>query len=104
MSAKRLKKRDRTANRLAMMGIIIVVVFLAIAILMRGQKLSEQNRIYQAQEESLDQQIQEEKETSEELKQKKAYVKTKDYIIEKAREIFGLKMPDEIILRPDNTE
>ena len=36
-----------------------------------------------------------------ELEEKKVYVKTKEFTMEKAREIFGLKLPDEIIIKPD---
>ncbi len=95
------KNKDATSNRLAIIGITIVVLFIAFAIHMRSITLREQDRNYQLQEESLAADIEDQKRLSEELEQKKIYVKTKEYTMEKAREIFGLKMPDEIIIKPD---
>ncbi len=102
MSDIRKRKKDRFANRAAMIGIIVVVAFLAVAVNIRGMSLKQQNRAYQAQEESLDAAIKDEQDKSKELQEKKVYVKTKEYIMEKAREIFGLKMPDEIIVQPES--
>jgi cell division protein DivIC len=68
---------------------------------MRSVTLREQAHEYQLQEESLQAEIDEQKRLSEELEQKKIYVKTKEFTMEKAREIFGLKLPDEIIIKPD---
>jgi|GEM_PF-172084 len=96
------KNKNATSNRLAIIGITIVVLFIAFAIHMRSITLREQDRNYQLQEESLAADIEDQKRLSEELEQKKIYVKTKEYTMEKAREIFGLKMPDEIIIKPDN--
>ena len=97
----RNRNKDTATNRLAIIGITIVVLFMAIAIHMRSITLKEQDRNYQMQEESLQADIDEQKRLSEELEQKKVYVKTKEYTMEKAREIFGLKMPDEIIIKPE---
>ena len=55
----------------------------------------------EAQEESLDAAIADEEQHGKELEEKKVYVKTKEFTMEKAREIFGLKLPDEIIIKPD---
>lgn len=97
----RNRNKDTATNRLAIIGITIVVLFMAIAIHMRSITLKEQDRNYQMQEESLQADIEEQKRLSEELEQKKVYVKTKEFTMEKAREIFGLKMPDEIIIKPE---
>lgn len=102
MSEPRKRRKQRFENSAAVLGIIVVVIFLAVAVLVRGSSLKSQNREYQAVEESLDAAIQEEERKSEELQERKVYVKTKEYIIEKAREIFKLKMPDEIIVQPEN--
>lgn len=97
----RNRNKDTATNRMAIIGITIVVLFMAIAIHMRSVTLKEQDRNYQLQEESLAADIEEQKQLSEELEQKKVYVKTKEFTMEKAREIFGLKMPDEIIIKPE---
>ena len=97
----RRRNKNEASNRLAIIGITIVVLCIAFAIHMRSVTLREQAHEYQLQEESLQADIDEQKRLSEELEQKKIYVKTKEFTMEKAREIFGLKLPDEIIIKPD---
>ncbi|SFG14947.1 hypothetical protein [Oribacterium sp. WCC10] len=97
----RRRNKNTVSNRLAIIGITIVVLFIALAIHARSVTLREQDHNYQLQEESLQADIEEQQRLSEELEQKKVYVKTKEFTMEKAREIFGLKMPDEIIIKPD---
>ncbi|MBE6002529.1 MAG: septum formation initiator [Lachnospiraceae bacterium] len=97
----RRRNKNEASNRLAIIGITIVVLCIAFAIHMRSVTLREQAHEYQLQEESLQAEIDEQKRLSEELEQKKIYVKTKEFTMEKAREIFGLKLPDEIIIKPD---
>lgn len=48
--------------------------------------------------------LQEEQERSEELEDRRAYMQTVRYIEEIAREVLGLRYPDEIILRPEEKE
>ena len=98
----RRRNKNEASNRLAIIGITIVVLCIAFAIHMRSVTLREQAHEYQLQEESLQAEIDEQKRLSEELEQKKIYVKTKEFTMEKAREIFGLKLPDEIIIKPDS--
>ena len=101
MKRRQRPRKNLSSNRLAIIGITIVVLFLAIAINIRGKTLRQQVRDYQAQEESLDAAIANEEQHGKELEEKKVYVKTKEFTMEKAREIFGLKLPDEIIIKPD---
>ncbi len=100
----RRRNKNEASNRLAIIGITIVVLFIAFAIHVRSVTLREQAHEYQLQEESLQADIDEQKRLSEELEQKKIYVKTKEFTMEKAREIFGLKLPDEIIIKPDSNK
>ena len=101
MRREQYPQKNESGTRLAIIGITIVVLFLAIAIHLRGNTLRQQEREYQIQEESLDAAIADEEQHGKELEEKKVYVKTKEYTMEKAREIFGLKLPDEIIVKPD---
>ncbi|HAT01724.1 MAG TPA: septum formation initiator [Oribacterium sp.] len=97
----RKRNKERSDNRIAILGITVVVIFLAIAVHIRSITLHEQDRNYALQEESLDAEIANEQHHSEELQKQKVYVKTKEYTMEKAREIFGLKLPDEVIIKPE---
>ena len=43
-----------------------------------------------------------EKQREKKLDDRRVYSKTKEYVMEEAREIFGLQMPNEIIVKPEN--
>ena len=85
----RKRNKERSDNRIAILGITVVVIFLAIAVHIRSITLHEQDRNYALQEESLDAEIANEQHHSEELQKQKVYVKTKEYTMEKAREIVN---------------
>ena len=91
------KKSGMFGNGVTILGLVLVVTLLAIVIFVRGNTLQEQNKNYLAMEESL-----EEKQREKKLDEERVYSKTKEYIMEEAREIFGLQMPDEIIVKPEN--
>ena len=78
------------------------MTLLAIVIFVRGNTLQEQNKNYLAMEESLEEELNKEKQREKKLDEERVYSKTKEYIMEEAREIFGLQMPDEIIVKPEN--
>lgn len=84
------------------MGLVLVVALLAIVIFVRGNTLEKQNKNYLAMEESLEEELNKEKQREKKLDEERVYSKTKEYIMEEAREIFGLQMPDEIIVKPEN--
>lgn len=95
-------KRDRWANRMAIMGITLVVLCLAIAINIKGAELKKSDMDYQIKEENLEAMLKQEKKRTEELQEYKIYVKTKQYAEEVAKEKLGLVKPDEILLKPSN--
>ncbi len=96
----RRMRRDKWANRMAILGITLVVFCLAIAINTKGADLRKSDQEYAAKEEYLQQQVEAEKERSQELEEYKIYVKTKQYAEEVAKEKLGLVNPDEILLKP----
>ena len=84
------------------MGLVLVVALLAIVIFVRGNTLEKQNKNYLAMEESLEEELNKEKQREKKLDDRRVYSKTKEYVMEEAREIFGLQMPNEIIVKPEN--
>ena len=84
------------------MGLVLVVALLAIVIFVRGNTLQKQNKNYLAMEESLEDELSKEELREKNLEDRRVYSKTKEYVMEEAREIFGLQMPDEIIVKPEN--
>ena len=90
MRKQEKQKRKVFKHGVTVLGLFMVVALLAIVIFVRGRELAEKNKNYHSKEEQ----------RAKALEEKKVYVKTKEYIMEEAREIFGLQMPDEIIVRP----
>lgn len=84
------------------MFLSFVVTLLAIVFFVRGNTLRQQNKNYLAMEENLEEELHKEKQREKKLEDERVYSKTKEYIMEEAREIFGLQMPDEIIVKPEN--
>ena len=85
---------------MAIMGITLVVMCLAVAINIKGADLKQSDLDYKVREENLDAQVKAEEKRTEELKEYKIYVKTKQYAEEVAKEKPGLVNPDEILLKP----
>lgn len=102
MTRTRRRKKDRWGNRFAIIGIIVVVGFLAVAVNVRGSALKQQDRDYEMKQESLSAAIEDESRRAAELEERKVYVKTKQYIEEVAREKLGLVKRDEIVVKPQN--
>ena len=100
MRKQEKQKRKVFKHGVTVLGLFMVVALLAIVIFFRGRELTEKNKNYLAMEESLAEEYSKEEQRAKALEEKKVYVKTKEYIMEEAREIFGLQMPDEIIVRP----
>lgn len=85
---------------MAIMGITLVVLFLAVAINIKGADLKRSDLEYQVREQNLEQLVASEKKRTQELQERKIYVKTKQYAEEVAKEKLGLVNPDEILLKP----
>ena len=96
------KNRRIFGNGVTILGLVLVVAVLAIVIFVRGNTLQKQNKNYLAMEESLEDELSKEELREKNLEDRRVYSKTKEYVMEEAREIFGLQMPDEIIVKPGN--
>lgn len=99
-----MKKRDKWGNRMALMGITVVVLSLAVVVNLKSASLKAKDLEYQIREENLQKQMEEESQRKAELKEREIYVQTKQYIEEVAKEKLGLVSPDEILLKPIETQ
>ncbi len=97
---KRRKRRDRIGNRLAIIGITLVVFCLGVVVNFKSASMKQKDQEYQAREEVLMTQVEKEKTRAEELEEYRVYVQTKQYIEEVAKQKLGLVNPDEILLKP----
>ena len=99
ISEMAVKRKKDHVNRIALLGITVVVLSLAVVIGVRSQGLKEREESYITREERLTEQIESQENRTKELNEYKVYVKTKQYIEEVAKEKLGLVNPDEIILK-----
>ncbi len=97
----RRKPKGRWSNRLAIIGITLVVFCLGVVVNVKSDSMRKKDLEYQVKEESLMEQVQREKKRSNELEEYRVYVQTKQYIEEVAKQKLGLVKPDEILLKPN---
>lgn len=93
-------RKDRWSNRLAIIGITLVVFSLGVVVNLKGASMKKKDLEYQAKEQSLMRQVELEEKRAEELEEYRVYVQTKQYIEEVAKQKLGLVKPDEILLKP----
>ena len=85
--------------KVSVLVITMAMVCLAFAMLYQTHTLRAQDARYSAQVASLQTQLEQEQERSEDLEESKAYVQTRQYIEEMAREKLGLVNPDETVVK-----
>lgn len=96
----RRKRKDRWGNRLAIIGITVVVASLALVVNLKSTSMKKKELEYQIREETLIRQRDQERSRADELEEYRVYVQTKQYIEEVAKQKLGLVKPDEILLKP----
>ena len=97
MAGKRRKKHFR--NIIGYGAVFAVVVAMIIINGANSAKLQSKLDAYDAREEELVSLIEQEKERTQQIEEKKKYMQTKQYIAEIAQEKFGLVYPDEVVLK-----
>lgn len=97
----RKQKKEKAANRLALTGVTLVVLSLAIVVHLSGTALKEKDLQYRLKEEQLEQEKAQEEKRTKSLEEYRVYVQTKEYIEKVAKEKLGLVNKDEILLKPE---
>lgn len=85
---------------MALIGITMVVLSLAVVVNIGAASLREKNLEYEAREQSLRKTLASEENRAAELEEYRIYVQTKQYIEKVAKEKLGLVNKDEILLKP----
>lgn len=85
---------------MALIGITMVVLSLAVIVQTRGVDLKKKDLEYQIKEEQLEAQVAAEEERAAQLEEYRVYVQTKQYIEKIAKEKLGLVNKDEVLLKP----
>lgn len=98
--AARKRRSSFRRHRKSVFMICAVLICLSGVLAAGSVKLHAKNTRYKVQEEELAQQIEEQKERADEVKEFEEYVKTDDYIKDTAEDKLGLVDPNEIIFKP----
>lgn len=96
----RKRKKENLTNHMALIGITLVVLSLAVTVQLRGTELKQKDLNYQIKEENLAALVADEEARAAELEEYRVYVQTKQYIEKVAKEKLGLVNKDEILLKP----
>lgn len=96
----RKRKKESLTNHMALIGITLVVLSLAVTVQLRGAELKQKDLNYQIREENLAALVADEEARAAELEEYRVYVQTKQYIEKVAKEKLGLVNKDEILLKP----
>lgn len=91
--------RRRRHNRFAMLLVTVAVVMLLVVVSISSIGLREKKRLYQAREEALQLQIDNENKRSEEIEEFRRYTKTLRYKEEVAKDKLGMVYEGEIIFQ-----
>lgn len=89
---------------MALIGITMVVLSLAVVTNLGASSLREKDLEYQAKEMTLQKTLAEEKARAAQLEEYRIYVQTKQYVEKVAKEKLGLVKEDEILLKPIDSE
>ena len=98
----RKKKRRKRSNKKGMLCISAIVAVLLVSLSVQSSSLKEKNADYAAQEDSLRQQIEDEKQRSEDIAAMKEYMTTDEYAEEVAKDKLGLVYKDEILFKSED--
>lgn len=93
------RRRNRKSNRAGTISVSLIVFTLLIVMSIQILKLHQKNQDYVAQEQNLQEQLNEETERQEDLKNYEAYTKTQDYIEDIAKSKLGLVHNNEIVFK-----
>ena len=89
---------------MALIGITMVVLSLAVVVNVGASSLREKDLEYQARELNLEKEKEEEKTRAAQLEEYRIYVQTKQYVEKVAKEKLGLVKKDEILLKPEKSK
>lgn len=96
------QKVNRKRRKTGMLTVSAVVLVLCAAMLIGSYQLSNKIHEYDAVEQNLLAQIEEQKQESAQLDKESEYVKTEDYIEQIARDKLGLVKKNEIIFKKES--
>lgn len=103
MAIKRVVKKRRPKRMLGILLLAVSVFFISMSLYHKKQELQKEYNELAQEKKRLEILIAEEEKRSEEVEEYRAYVQTKSYIEDVARDVLGLVYKNEVIFRA-NTE
>ena len=89
---------------MALIGITMVVLSLAVVVNVGASSLREKDLEYQIREQNPEKEKEEENTRAAQLEEYRIYVQTKQYVEKVAKEKLGLVKKDEILLKPEKSQ
>lgn len=102
MTRRRIAYRKRRQNRFGMFLTGVVVLMMVVVVSIRSKELQEKCSVYAAREAELKQQIEVEKNRTDEIEEYRKYTQTKKYAEEVAKDKLGLVYEGEIIFKEED--
>lgn len=93
-----------TGGRYFVYAICLIITSIAIVFSIHVKDQEKTLQEYKSVSQQLQKEINEEELRAQKLQDEKVRIKTDEYKIEKAREIYGLTLPGEIVIKPDNAK
>lgn len=100
MNKRKGRRKRRTKSGYGMIAIVVLLICGIVTFKRIG--LNEERTAYAKQIDEVTKELSDEKQRTNDLEQQQAYMKTKKYIEEIAREKLGLVYKDEIIFKSNN--
>ena len=94
-----MEKRRRRSGAYGYITAAIIILMITVVVMIQIKDVKSRLRVYEEQDQALDEQIASELERSEELNELEKYVQTKAYAEEQAHEKLGLVNEGEIVFR-----
>lgn len=99
MKIKRVVKKRKNKRMLGILVLAVCVFFISLSFYLKKQELMKEKEELALEKRRLELLIAEEEKRREEIDDYKAYVQTKSYMEEVAREVLGLVYENEVIFR-----
>ena len=102
--SKRVVRRKRKQSGFVLFLAMLIMFMVVAACTVRSIGLYRKSKELKVVEANLETQLQEANIKSEQLKEKELYMQTKDYIEDEAKNKLGLVYPDEIVIKPKDSD
>lgn len=102
VSGRTRAKRNSRYNKIAMIGITLVVCMMLVVLFIEGQSVKEKIAANNERQQELTEQIEDEQERTEEIEDMQDYMQSDEYTEKIAKEKIGLVKENEIIFKEED--